>query len=78
MMSTEKRKRLFWWVAIIFSFVTIYSVNGFLMVASFSAMSTYPADKAYWEQVIYSIGAIVSFLTTLVSLIAIRKLRNQK
>jgi len=48
------------------------------MVASFSAGPEYPADRAYWEQAIYSIGAIVSFLTTLVSLIAIRKLRNQK
>jgi hypothetical protein len=77
-MSNETRKKLLWWVAIIFSFVTIYCVNGFLMVASFSAMSTYPTDRAYWEQAIYSIGAIMSFLTTLVSLIAIRKLRNQK
>src|SRR5262249_2958738 len=61
-----------------FEITSIYCVNGILMVASFSAVSTYPADRAYWQQTLYSISAIVSFLIALVLLIAIRKLRNQK
>jgi len=77
-MSTEKKKKMLWWVAILCSFFTFFFVSSILMVGSFATAPDYPADKAYWEQAIYSIGAIVSFLTALVSLITIRKLRNQK
>jgi hypothetical protein len=79
-MSTEKKKKLLWWIAVIFSFLTIYCLTGIIMVGSLAGAPNYSDERLFWHVTFYSVGALVSFLITLVSLIviAILKIRNQK
>jgi type IV secretory pathway component VirB8 len=79
-MTTEKKKKWLWRVAVIFSLLTLYCLTGIIMVGSLAGAPNYSNAKLFWHETFYSIGAIVSFLITFVSLIviAIWKLRNQK
>jgi hypothetical protein len=77
-MSTEKKKKLLRWVVIIFAFFTFYCIYCFFFVVSFYGTPGFPDEGAEWRLTFYSIGALVSFLIALLSLIAIWKLRNQK